>query len=50
MVDVTPIVIDGVKFSEKPKKLVIKRFRKENIHVSVPIVSYLPLKCDDLFN
>lgn len=45
-----PIKIDGIKFNEKAKKIVIKRYKKDNVHVSVPIVSYLPLKCDNLPN
>ena len=37
-------MIDGVRYSEKAKKIVVKRYKKDNIHVSVPIVSYLPLR------
>lgn len=44
------IVIDGVKYFEHPKKIVVKRFKKDSVHVSVPVVSFLPLKSDDLFN
>ena len=43
-------MIDGVKYIEKAKKIVVKRFKKDNIHVSVPIVTYLPLRQDDISN
>ena len=45
-----PIVIDGVKYSEEAKKIIVKRYKKDNVHVSVPIVTYLPLKIEDLHN
>jgi hypothetical protein len=45
-----PIIIDGNKINEPAKKLVIKRFKKDNIQVHVPVVTYLPLKSDDLPN
>lgn len=46
-----PLYIDGIDFSgEEAKKIVIKRLKKDNVHVSVPIVTYLPLKLDDLPN
>jgi hypothetical protein len=43
-------MIDGVRYYEKAKKIIVKRYKKDNIHVSVPIVSFLPLKTDDLAN
>eukprot|EP00347_Sterkiella_histriomuscorum_P023566 403334151 len=46
-----PLIIDGNQIKEKDaKKFVIKRYKKDNIHVSVPIMSYLPLRSDDLIN
>ena len=45
-----PIIIDGVKYSEDAKKIVVRRYKRDNVHVSVPIITYLPLKVDDLPN
>jgi hypothetical protein len=45
-----PIYIDGIEYREEAKKIVVKRFKKDNVQVSVPIVTYLPLKMDDLPN
>jgi hypothetical protein len=45
-----PIRIDGVKYSENAKKIVIKRYRKDNVHVTVPVMTFLPMKVDDLSN
>jgi hypothetical protein len=45
-----PIVIDGVKHSEEAKKIVVKRCKKDNMHVTVPIITYLPLRVDDIHN
>ena len=45
-----PIIIDGVKYSEDGKKIVVRRYRRDNVHVSVPVITYLPLKVDDLHN
>ena len=39
-----PIVIDGVQYSEEAKKIVVKRYKKDNVHISVPLVSFLPLR------
>lgn len=44
------MMIDGIKIDEPAKKLVIKRFKKDNVQVHVPVVTYLPLKSDDLPN
>lgn len=43
-------MIDGIKYQEEARKIVIKRYKKDNIHVSMPIVTYLPLKQVDLPN
>lgn len=45
-----PIFIDGIEHREDSKKIVVKRLKKDNVHVSVPIITYLPLKMDDLPN
>lgn len=45
-----PIYIDGVKYNSNAKKIVIKRFKKDNIQTSIPLVSFLPLKQDNLTN
>jgi len=45
-----PIVIDGVKHSEDAKKIIVKRCKKDNMHVTVPIITYLPLRVDDIHN
>ena len=45
-----PIFIDGIKYEENAKKIVVKRYKKDNVHVAVPIVTFLPLRLDDLTN
>ncbi len=50
MINQIPIYIDGIEYTEEAKKIVVKRLKKDNVHVSVPIVTYLPLKMDDLPN
>ncbi|CDW82225.1 UNKNOWN [Stylonychia lemnae] len=45
-----PLVIDGQKYEESAKKFIIKRYKKDNIHVSIPLATFLPLRIDDIFN
>jgi len=45
-----PIVIDGVKYEDNVEKVVVRRCKKENSFVTLPIMSFLPLRQDDLVN
>ncbi len=45
-----PIFIDGREYNEEASKIVVKRYIKDNVHVTVPIVTFLPLRMDDLPN